>query len=119
MLLIFFMFGLYALLTRKQPLKKWAWGPMASSAVVFSALVFWLIPLFRHSQQHAFWVRYAHILNDPVKFLTKVVTGNIAYVGDLFGPLMIPVAAAPQNLFFMLPVFLQLLPAPKQTPTHK
>ncbi len=109
MILIFFMFGLYALLTRKKPLKQWAWGPMASSAAVFSMLVFWLIPLFRHSQQHAFWVRYAHIFNDPGKFLTKVVTGNIAYVGDLFGPLMIPAAAAPQNLFFMLPVFVQHL----------
>lgn len=107
MLLVFFMFGLYALLNRKNPLMKWAWAPMAGSMAVFTTLVFWIIPLFRQTEQHAFWVRYAHIFANPLKFLSKVVTGNLGYVGDLFGPLMVPVAAAPQSLFFVVPVFLQ------------
>lgn len=103
--LVIFMFGAFALLTKKKDPVRWGWGPMIASMLTFLTLVFWIIPLFRQMPQHAFWVRYQHILENPIRFLLKVVTGNIGYVTDLFGPLLVPVMIAPQNLFFMLPVF--------------
>lgn len=107
MLLIVFMFGLYALLTRRKNPCLWAWGPMAFSTVAFMVLVLWIIPFFRDLPQHAFWVRYDGLINDPGNFLVKEFSGILGYLSDLFGPYLIPAAIAPQNLFFVLPVLLQ------------
>lgn len=109
MLLIIFMFGLYGLLTKKS--RRWTWGglPMIVSGVVFLGLVLWLIPMFRHLHQHAFWVRYAHVLDHPLRFVSKLILGNAGYVSDLFGPLLVPVVFDLRALFFVIPIFGQHL----------
>ncbi len=107
MLLVIFMFGFYALLTKKSARFRWGWLTMLVSGGIFSALVFVVIPFFRQMHQHAFWVRYQHIWEHPLYFFSKVVTVNAGYVGDLFGALILPIVLAPQNLLFSAPIFAQ------------
>lgn len=107
MFLVVFMFGLYALLTGQKERFKWAVVPMAVSAGLFAFLVFKVIPAFRDLPQHAFWVRYASLMQNPADFIAGSIPGIIAFIGELFGPYLLPVVLAPKSLFFILPVFLQ------------
>ncbi|MBL8014522.1 MAG: DUF2079 domain-containing protein [Candidatus Omnitrophica bacterium] len=108
MLLVVFVFGLCGLFVRKD---RWKWGvlPLAVSGVAFLGLVFWLIPMHRHLHQHAFWVRYVHILDHPVGFLSKLIFGNVQYISDLFGPLLVPAVFDPGALLFAVPILGQHL----------
>ncbi len=107
MLLVVFMFGLIALVQGKKDRVKWALLPMAASASAFFAFVFFVIPFFRQMPHHAFWVRYADIIQQPLPFLSSIAAENISFAVDLFGPLGIPVLLAPQSLLFAAPIFLQ------------
>jgi len=115
--LVVFMFGIHALFFKKEDKGFWTLVPMVLGAGTFLFLTGALIPYFRGSHQHTFWVRYHQLGNTPGEVMAALVNPavwwkqlvtplNARYVLDLFGPLLPLALLSADALLMILPIVL-------------
>ena len=121
MSLVVIAFGLYAFFPKTENKIRWGVFPLILGSLWFVLTVFFMIPYFRGTEVHPFVVRYQHlgqtvpeifhsvIFNPQQTFSMIFDARNIKFIGELFGPFLIPALLSGQILFFMSPILLQHL----------
>ncbi len=109
MALITAAFGVYALFSRQHTDKiRWGVVPLILSLIIFYVLVAYFIPAFVSTGVYRFFGRYSYLKNGigPLWDLLWSPV-NIRWIGELFGPYLVPAFFSINILFLGAPVFIQ------------